>query len=187
MLSLLMSLVLPMVNPPSRPSPPDVTVQARQSAIKVQGSNGSYRGEMLLRATPQQVWGVLTAYDQLAGKVPDIAESRVLERQGNRVELSQTFRAPYTFGQRIQARLTMTESPLKRLTFQLVRGDFIRQLQGSWTLQPMPGGQLRLLYAVTVEPDLPLGKELFYRLFEQNVLKSLESLRQQMERSVRDA
>lgn len=154
------------------------------SAAKPQlrGSEGSYTASILVATTPQNAWRVLTNYEATALAMPDIKQARLISRQGNRVEVAHTYQAPYTFGLRINARLAVTETPPRQMSYRLISGDRIRSLQGNWTLTPVKGGVL-VKHQVKIDPDLPaVLRPLYFELSETNLKQSMVILRNLMEK-----
>ncbi len=146
----------------------------------LRGGRGSYSLSMVVPVSQAQAWRVLTSYEAMAGQMPDIQEARVLRRSGSRLELAQTYQAPYTFGLRIRARLAVVESPPGQMRYSLISGERIRRLQGSWTLVPVAGGVL-VTHRIQLEPDLPAVLQPAYaELSEANLRQSMQVLRRLM-------
>ena len=127
-----------------------------------------------------KAWAVLTNYESMVGVMPDIQEARVVSRSGANLELAQTYKAPYTFGQTIKARLQLRETPPSKMSYALIRGDLIKQLQGTWTITPVKGGVL-VKHQIQVVPHIPgflLG--IYYDLSETNLRESMQILAKQM-------
>jgi len=133
-------------------------------------------------ASPQKTWQVLTNYGAMAGVMPDIKEAQVLSRNGTSLVLRQTYQAPYTFGLRVTATLAMHESPPRQLSYSLISGEQIRQLNGSWTITPVVGGVL-LRHTIQVDPIAPnVIRPLYFELTEANLLQSMAILKRLIEK-----
>lgn len=148
--------------------------------MTVQGSQGRYSASVTVPVTAQKAWSVLTNYESMAGVMPDIQQAKVLSRSGRSLELAQTYKAPYTFGQSIKARLQVQETPPSRMSYQLISGDRIKQLQGNWTITPVQGGVI-VKHQLQVVPQIPsflLGT--YYDLTETNLRQSMQILAKQM-------
>ncbi|TGG80123.1 MAG: oligoketide cyclase [Aphanocapsa feldmannii 277cV] len=108
-----------------------------------------------------QLWSVLTDYTALSRFIPNLASSRLLWRQGNRVGLEQVGSQQFC-GLRFSARveLELVEEPDdNRLRFSMLRGDF-RRFEGAWLLEPAPeDGSCWLRYELTVQgkAGMPIG------------------------------
>lgn len=160
----------------------NITATPTASAKPIlRGSNGNYTVSEFVATTPQQAWAVLTNFDSQADWAPDIAQARVVKRSGNQLELQQTYRAAYTFGLPIKARLAITEQPPKGFSYRLIQGDRLNQLQGSWTITPMKGG-VQLRHQIQVDPQVPGPlRPLYYDQQETNLLQWMSILRNRME------
>lgn len=157
--------------------------QKKEARPSLSGRQGNYTASVFVAASAQRAWSVLTGYEAMAGVMPDIKEASVVRRNGSLVELQQTYQAPYTFGRRIKATLAMRESAPRQLSYDLIRGEQIRRLSGSWTITPVSGGVL-LRHQISVDPVIPsLIRPLYYELTEANLVQSMRILKRLMEQS----
>jgi hypothetical protein len=137
---------------------------------------------VFVAASAKRAWSVLTNYEAMAGVMPDIKEAKVVRRSGATLELQQTYLAPYTFGRRIKATLAMQETAPRQLSYQLIKGDQIRQLKGTWTITPVSGGVL-LRHQIQVDPEIPgFVRPLYYELTEANLQQSMQILKRLIEK-----
>lgn len=151
--------------------------------MTLQGSQGSYRVSVLVPVSAQKAWAVLTDYEAMAGVMPDIQQAKVVRRSGRSLELAQTYKAPYTFGLSIKARLRIEETPPSRMSYQLISGDRIEELQGTWTLTPVNGGVL-LKHQIRLRPQIPgFLLSTYYELSETNLRQSMQILAKLMLKS----
>jgi carbon monoxide dehydrogenase subunit G len=105
-----------------------------------------------LAVTPEQAWGPLTDYDNLARFIPDMQQSRTIERNGHRVLVEQKGSAGLFFLRRaIEVRLEIEESPHGWITARAVSGSF-REMQGRYDLEAV-AGMVRLRYTGRFVPD----------------------------------
>ena len=147
----------------------------------LQGKQGNYVVTEFVATTPQQAWGVLTNFNSQAEWAPDISQTKVLKRSGSNLELQQTYRAGYTFGLPIKARLSVHESPPKGFNYKLIQGDRLNTLQGSWTIQPVAGG-VQLKHQMLVDPQVPGPlRPFYYEQQEQNLRQWMTILKRRME------
>jgi len=162
-------------------SGPAWLAQAPKAKPTLQGKQGNYSASVFVAAPPQRAWAVLVNYEAMAGVMPDIKEAKVLRRTGPVVEVQQTYQAPYTFGRRIKAVLTMRESAPRQLSYELVRGDEIRELRGTWTITPVSGGVI-VRHQIKLDPEIPgFVRPLYYELTEANLRQSMAILKRLME------
>ena len=154
---------------------------AAASKPSLQGSQGKYAATIVVAASPQKAWQVLSNYGAMAGVMPDIKEAQILSRNGANLVLRQTYQAPYTFGLRVTATLAIRESPPRQLSYSLISSEQIRQLKGSWTITPVAGGVL-VRHTIQVDPIAPnFLRPLYFELSEANLLQSMAILKRLIE------
>jgi len=164
---------------------PAATWVAQNPAAKpsLKGKQGNYTANVFVAVPAKRAWSVLVNYEAMTGVMPDIKEAKVLRRNGPVLEVQQTYQAPYTFGRRIKAVLTMRESAPRQLSYELVRGDQIRQLRGTWTITPVAGGVL-IKHQLLVDPEVPgFVRPMYFELMETNLVQSMTILKRLMEQS----
>ena len=147
----------------------------------LRGSQGKYVVTEFVATTPQLAWAVLTNFNSQAEWAPDISQTKVLKRSDNDLELQQTYRAGYTFGLPIKARLSVHESPPRSFSYKLIQGDRLNTLQGSWTIQAVAGG-IQLKHQMQVDPQVPGPlRPFYYEQQEQNLRQWMTILKRNME------
>ena len=147
----------------------------------LRGSQGDYVVTEFVATTPQRAWAVLTNFNSQAEWAPDISQTKVLKRSGSNLELQQTYRAGYTFGLPIKARLKVQEIPPKGFSYKLIQGDRLNTLQGSWKIQPVAGG-VQLKHQMQVYPQVPGPlRPFYYEQQEQNLRQWMTILKRRME------
>ena len=147
----------------------------------LRGSHGNYVVTEFIATTPQKAWAVLSNFNSQAEWAPDIRQTKELERSGRNLELQQTYSASYTFGLPIKARLRVHETPPKGFSYKLIRGDRLNILQGSWTIQPVPGG-VQLKHQIEVDPQVPGPlRPFYYEQQELNLRQWMTILKHRME------
>jgi len=155
--------------------------QATGAQPTLKGSQGNYTASVFVAVPAKRAWAVLVNYEAMAGVMPDIKEAKVIKRNGPVVELQQTYQAPYTFGRRIKAVLSMREQAPRQLSYELVRGDQIRTLKGSWSITPVAGGVI-VRHQIQIDPVIPgFVRPLYYELSEANLRQSMAILKRLME------
>ena len=147
----------------------------------LRGSQGNYVVSEFIATSTQRAWAVLTNFNGQADWAPDISQTKVLKRSGTNIELEQTYRAGYTFGLPIKARLRIKESPSGSFSYKLIQGDRLNTLQGSWTIQPVAGG-VQLKHQMQVDPQVPGPlRPFYYEQQEQNLRQWMTILKRRME------
>ena len=147
----------------------------------LRGREGKYVVTEFIATSPQRAWAVLTNFNSQVEWAPDINQTKVLKRNGTNLELEQTYRAGYTFGLSIKARLSVQESPPKGFSYKLIQGDRLIALEGSWMITPISGG-VQLKHKIKVIPEVP-GPLLpfYYEQQEQNLRQWMTILKRRME------
>ena len=147
----------------------------------LRGGQGDYVVTEFVATTPQRAWAVLTNFNSQAEWAPDISQTKVLKRSGSNLELQQTYRAGYTFGLPIKARLSVQETPPTSFRYKLIQGDKLNTLQGSWTIHPVAGG-VQLNHRMQVDPQVPGPlRPFYYEQQEQNLRQWMTILKRRIE------
>ena len=147
----------------------------------LEGKAGKYKASIIVNATPMHTWNILTNYQAMAGKMPDIKDVKLLGRAGTTARIQQTYQAPYTFGLQINATLEMQEVSPTQLIYRLIKGDQIRTLKGRWELTPL-NGRTQLTHQIHIDPIVPnFVRPVYNELFEKNLRHSMAILKQMIE------
>ncbi len=130
-------------------------------------------------ATANQVWQVLTDYDNLASFIPNLSCSQRLSHPEGGIRLEQIGSQCFLsikFCARVV--LDMVESFPKELRFSMVEGDF-RQFEGKWTLEPVqsPQGEMvRLGYDLVIRPPRAMPVALIERHIRHDLTRNLQAI-----------
>ncbi|MGB3203204.1 MAG: SRPBCC family protein, partial [Nodosilinea sp.] len=137
--------------------------------IQTEKLNGQQRRILAftdLPFTAEQVWQVLTDYDNLATFIPNLSCSQRLNHPEGGIRLEQIGSQCFLnikFCARVV--LDMVEAFPRELRFSMVEGDF-RQFEGRWTLEPVttsPGQLVRLGYDLVIRPPRAMPVTLIER------------------------
>ncbi len=133
---------------------------------------------VIIPASQSTVWEVLSRYEITGPQMPDIKAAKVLRRSGNLIKLRQTYQAPYTFGLAIDAVLEVEETPQSKISYRLLKGDFISKLEGSWILKEVSKGTM-ITHRILIQPELPeVLRPVFTELSDENLTRSMRILSQ---------
>lgn len=109
-----------------------------------------------MRVQLATAWSVVTDYDHLAEFIPGMRSSRVVQRNGDQLLVEQTGVLGFLiFEQAITVKLAVTEWPPQRIVAHAVGGN-LKEMEGSYTLETLPGGAVRLSYSARLRPDFPV-------------------------------
>jgi ribosome-associated toxin RatA of RatAB toxin-antitoxin module len=134
-----------------------------------------------LSADRQIAWEVLTGYDHYAEFVPDLRESRILERSGATAIVEQSGEAGmFLFRFPMEVRLAITEEPFETVRCHAIAGNF-RELTGVYRLEPGTKG-LRFLYSGRLVPHFRLPPLVGLPAVRASVERQFRGLVQEIER-----
>lgn len=128
----------------------------------------------------EQVWQILTRYNELAEFIPNLTQSRQIEHPEGGIRIEQTGSEALLrvkFCARVV--LDMVEQFPNQIDFEMVEGDF-KQFCGSWTLQPIKGGT-DLAYSVSILPPRIMPANLIERKLRSGLVANLTAIRQRAE------
>ena len=132
---------------------------------------------ILIPRPVEQVWRVLTDYDNLASFIPNLSLSRRLPHPSGGLRLEQVGSRCF-LNLRFCARvvLDMVEDCPQRLGFAMVEGDF-RQFDGEWRLEPSAEGEAtRLTYDLVICPPLAMPVSLIETYLCQDLTANLRAV-----------
>jgi len=103
----------------------------------VHAQDDRYSGQILIPASQQQVWNVMTDYSNFDQFLPSVKLSTVLEAAGDRTVVEQVSSVKVMLAD-VQSRIRTEniETPQSRIDFRLIQGD-LKLMKGAWTLQPV--------------------------------------------------
>jgi len=128
----------------------------------------------------EQVWQILTSYDELAEFIPSLTQSRQIEHPEGGIRIEQ-IGSEAVLRIKFCARvvLDMVEQFPNQIDFEMVEGDF-KQFCGSWMLQPANGGT-ELCYSVSIVPPRAMPVSLIERKLKSGLVANLTAIRQRAE------
>ena len=139
--------------------------------------------QMVVGASPQRTWQVLTDFDEYPTWATDLKAAAVVERDDEGRALEVDFRAA-AMGRSTSYRLRYDYSRAPEvLAWKLVEGDITRKLDGSYTLEAVDGDDDRTVVTYHLEVDLlvPLPGFVKRRAESRIVSTALRSLRTHLE------
>jgi ribosome-associated toxin RatA of RatAB toxin-antitoxin module len=162
--------------------PPIERDALRKGRVVVNGNNGNYEAKVLVKASPQVVWNVLTDYANLSQFIPNMASSKVLENKGDRKVVEQIdSRQVFLINVRSRTKLAIKETFLKQIDFKMVDGD-LDSLQGYWKMELVsayPGAkpnQVLITHNVAAQPKSSVPSSTFYDIFKGSLNETLSAV-----------
>lgn len=93
-------------------------------AVHREGAEVVVDVDFLVDATPQEAWTVLTDYDHMSQFVGDLTSSRIIRRDGDRIEVAQQGRFRFGFFELAVENVRAIELvPMREIRSRLVSGD----------------------------------------------------------------
>lgn len=157
-------------------------------SIVITGTQGQYVARTIVEASIDNLWAVLTDYNNLSEFLPNLVSSKIIESEGNTYLVEQVSEQRILLF-KIESTL-LTENILtenQRIDFKLVEGD-LSQFEGNWTIEQISnsveGGTPKFLLtqSIDVKPDRGTPQSLFYDIFEKALEKTLTALRDEVHR-----
>jgi ribosome-associated toxin RatA of RatAB toxin-antitoxin module len=132
---------------------------------------------IVIAAPPEKVFDVITDYDRYAEFLPEVKQARAGQRAGNQVEVEYGVDVV----KRIRYTLRMVEDRPRSIRWSFVRGEFMRDNRGSWTLEPTPDGKTTATYSIEVSVGPLVPRAIVNALVEQSLPKMLEAFKKRIE------
>jgi ribosome-associated toxin RatA of RatAB toxin-antitoxin module len=154
----------------------------RDGKSLVTGAAGKYTARVLVKASPDMAWAVLTDYANFAKFLPNLVSCKVLKANGKEKVIEQVdSRQVLLLRVKSRIRTVLTETAKTRIDFQLIEGD-LQSLKGYWTIEPIApfkGAQsdhvlISQVVAAQPKPGTPSG--LFNDLFKDSLSQTLAAI-----------
>jgi ribosome-associated toxin RatA of RatAB toxin-antitoxin module len=128
--------------------------------------------------SPARFYALLIDFESYPGFVPNQSSARVVERGASRwrveFELSVARKLRYT--------LDLVGEPERSLRWSLVQGDMMRENEGGWTLEELPGGTTRATYEVSVSLGGFVPRSISNALVERTMPANIDAFKREAER-----
>ena len=144
-----------------------------------EGGDRVIRAGIDIQASSQVLWAVLTDYDNLETFVPDLIQSRILERgEDGLIRLEQiSVRRFIFFKKRVRVLLQVSEELHHKIEFVLIEGDF-QTYQGSWAIDAEKE-PIRLNLNLRTRPAFFAPGFILDRVLRTSSAQNLEAVREE--------
>jgi ribosome-associated toxin RatA of RatAB toxin-antitoxin module len=158
----------------------------RNGQTVVTGEQGQYVARVLVAATPDVVWQVLTDYANLSKFIPNMTSSRILENNGSSKVVEQIdSRQVFLFPVISRTKLAIQETDRERIDFSLIDGD-LSTMEGYWKMESVssvpgrPANQILITYSVNAQPNGSTPTDAFYSIFKEALNETLQAIKQEV-------
>lgn len=144
-------------------------------------SKGTYTvsARFTVMAPASVAYDVLTDYAEIPRVIPNIKQSRVVERSGSRAVVEQVAVSRFAlFSKRVQLTLHIDEAS-ETIRFRDALGASFTQYEGSWTLTPQGDG-VELQYELTARPTFDVHPFIVRKVLNGDAREMAERLRAEM-------
>lgn len=132
---------------------------------------------ILIEAPIEKVFGIITDYEKYVEFLPEVKKIQVSARSGNQVEVQHEVAMVAT----VRYTLRLTEDKPKRVSWSLVKGEFMRQNNGSWLLEAQADGRTQATYSIEMTFGPLVPRAVVNALVETSLPKMLSAFKARAE------
>jgi ribosome-associated toxin RatA of RatAB toxin-antitoxin module len=158
----------------------------RNGQTVITGDKGKYVARVIVTASPDAVWRVLTDYANLYKFIPNMTSSKILENRGDRKVIEQIdSRQVFLISIVSRTKLAIQETDGKQIDFRLIDGD-IDKMEGYWKIEPVsavprrPPNEVLITYVVNAQPNSSTPTEAFYGIFKDALGDTLQAIKKEV-------
>ncbi len=168
--------------------PLEQRVSLKKGELVFLGKAGNYTSRLLVKTSMDNVWQVLTDYENFAEFLPGVISSEVVEHNGDRKVFEQINKiTTLVFSIESRVKVATIESYPEQIAFEAVDGD-LKTMDGKWILEPVspypsaPSDQVLITHTVMVEPANAPSEGIFFRIYEDRLQETLKAIKQEVEK-----
>jgi ribosome-associated toxin RatA of RatAB toxin-antitoxin module len=171
--------------------PASQRVSLKNGNSLITGEQGKYTAMVLVTASPNTAWDVLTDYVNLSKFIPNMISSQVISANGNQKIVEQIDkRQIFVSTIKSRVRLAITETAKSRIDFQTIDGDSqgMQSMAGYWKIEPIApysgakSNQVLITQVVEVKPKSGTPKGIFYDVFKNSLEQTMKATRKEVSR-----
>jgi carbon monoxide dehydrogenase subunit G len=167
---------------PQTSQPLDSNREFTVTLSKLENGVTGLKSTIYINAPPEQVWKVLTDYNNLKRYIPRMVESDLVEDKGNLkvIALKGEFRV-LLLKKTIHVTINMHETYPLRIDYEKIAGNF-EVYQGFWMLEELPSTKgTHLTYVSELKPSFLAPDFIFLGILKKDITGALSALRKQAE------
>jgi len=132
---------------------------------------------ILIEAPIEKVFGIITDYEKYVEFLPEVKRIQISARSGNQVEVQHEVAMIKT----VRYTLRLTEDKPSRVSWSLVKGELMRQNQGSWLLEAQGDGRTQATYSIEMTFGPLVPRAIVNALVETSLPKMLSAFKARAE------
>lgn len=168
--------------------PLEQRVSLKKGELVFQGEGGNYTSRLLITTTMDNVWQVLTDYENFAEFLPGVESSELIESNGDRKVFEQINKIKtLVFSIESRVQVATVESYPEQIAFEAVDGD-LETMNGTWKLEPVspypsaPPDRVLVTHQVIVEPAKAPSDGIFFSIYEDRLQDTLKAIKVETEK-----
>lgn len=155
-------------------------IDLEQGNVVLKGQKGNYLGRVLAQGDVDTAWEVLTDYDNFDRFLPNIAASKIIAEEGDRIIFEQINVVDlWLFKQEFKVQIEAIKNKPTQVNFKIVDGD-LKKLIGRWEIRETSSGKILVSHGVEVEPGSDTEKPFFYGVYESTLEDTLAAISQEI-------
>ena len=132
---------------------------------------------ILIEAPIEKVFGIITDYEKYVEFLPEVKKIEISGRSGNQVDVHHEVAMVAT----VRYTLRLTEDKPSRVSWSLVKGEFMRQNQGSWVLESQGDARTQATYSIEMTFGPLVPRAVVNALVETSLPKMLSAFKARAE------
>jgi ribosome-associated toxin RatA of RatAB toxin-antitoxin module len=178
-------------NSPIDQLPVSQRVTLKNGDSVVTGEKGNYTARVLVTASPNTTWNVLTDYVNLYKFIPNMVSSKVISANGNQKIVEQVDqRQIFVTTIKSRIRLSIVETAKSRIDFRSVDNDSqgVQSMVGYWKIEPVAAysgaktNQVLITQVVQVKPKSGTPQGIFYDVFKSSLEQTMKATAKEVAR-----
>ena len=159
---------------------PQEKLDLEQGNVVLKGQKGNYLGRVLAQGDIDTAWEVLSDNDNFDRFLPNIAASKIITEEGDRIVFEQINVVDlWLFKQEFKVQIEAIKNKPTQVDFRIIDGD-LKKLIGRWEISQTASGKILVSHGVEVEPGSETEKPFFYGVYESTLEDTLKAISQEI-------
>jgi ribosome-associated toxin RatA of RatAB toxin-antitoxin module len=132
---------------------------------------------IVINAPIEKVFDVITQYERYPEFLPEVKETRTVNRKGNTVDVHYKVDVMKT----VRYSIRVTEERPTRMAWSFIEGEMMKDNKGSWVLEAQGEKQTKATYTVEMALGALVPKAIVNALVENSLPKMLDAFKRRAE------